>query len=276
MAICPICPRRCSLKEGQIGFCRARACINDIVVPINYGKVTSIALDPIEKKPLYHFYPGSKILSVGSFGCNLRCPFCQNYEISMAGINDIPHQNVTPEQLTELALKLADEPAGNIGVAFTYNEPFIGYEYIRDCSALLHQNNLKSVLVTNGHINPEPLAELLSLIDAMNIDLKGFTQEYYDYVGGNLECVKQTIAAAQKKCHVEVTTLIVPTKNDSPEDMEREAAWLASISPDIPLHLSRYFPRYKSDIPSTNIARIYRLQETAQKYLKYVHVGNCG
>ena len=276
MAICPICPRQCNLKEGQIGFCRARACINGEVRPINYGAITSVALDPIEKKPLYHFYPDTRILSVGSFGCNLRCPFCQNYEISMAGINDIPHQNVTPEQLSDLALKLAEEPNGNIGVAFTYNEPFISYEYVRDCSVLLHRHNLKSVLVTNGHINPEPLNELLPLIDAMNIDLKGFTQEYYDYVGGNLECVKQTIETASKRCHVEVTTLIVPTKNDNPEDMEREAAWLASISPDIPLHLSRYFPRYKSDIPSTNIARIYRLQETAQKYLKHVHVGNCG
>lgn len=275
MATCPICPRQCQLKEGQIGFCRARACLNGAVVPINYGRITSLALDPIEKKPLYHFFAGSKILSVGSFGCNLRCPFCQNYQISMSGIHDLAYQEITPWELTEAAVKAAKEPAGNLGVAFTYNEPLIGYEFVRDCCVLLHQAGLKTVLVSNGHINLEPLQELLPLIDAMNIDLKGFTQDYYDYVGGNLECVKRSIAAASKACHVEVTTLIVPTKNDSVADMEREAAWLASLSPEIPLHLSRYFPRYKCDIPTTPIETLQTLRDTAQKYLKYVHVGNC-
>lgn len=275
MPQCSICPRKCQLKEGQVGFCRARACVNGNVVPINYGKVTSLALDPIEKKPLFHFYAGSKILSVGSFGCNLRCPFCQNYEISMAGIDDIAHQAVTPWELTDLAIKLAHEPAGNLGVAFTYNEPFISYEFVRDCCVLLHQAGLKTVLVSNGHINREPLVELLPLIDAMNIDLKGFSQAYYDYVGGNFECAKQTIATAFNKCHVEVTTLIVPTKNDSTEEMEAEAKWLASVSSEIPLHISRYFPRYKSDIPATPVETVYRLRDTAQKYLKFVHTGNC-
>ena len=275
MPICPICPRQCNLNEGQIGFCKARACLNGAVVPINYGKITSLALDPIEKKPLYHFYPGSKILSIGSFGCNLRCPFCQNYEISMAGINDIAHQYITPADLTDMAIKLAQGPLGNIGVAFTYNEPFISYEFVRDCCVLLHQAGLKTVLVSNGHINHQPLLELLPLVDAMNIDLKGFTKEYYDYVGGNLECVKQTIAEAYNKCHVEVTTLIVPTKNDDPAQMEAEAAWLASLSPEIPLHISRYFPRYKSTIPATEVEAIYQLRDIALKHLKNVHVGNC-
>ena len=275
MPQCPICPRRCNLKEGQLGFCRARACINDKIVPINYGHFTSLALDPIEKKPLYHFYAGSRILSIGSFGCNLRCPFCQNYEISMAGINDVAHQSITPWELCDLAIKLAHEPAGNLGVAFTYNEPFIGYEFVRDCCVVLHQAGLKTVLVSNGHINREPLEDLLPLIDAMNIDLKGYTQSYYDYVGGYLDCVKQTIATAYEKCHVEVTTLIVPTKNDSVEEMEAEAEWLASLSPEIPLHISRYFPRYKCNIAATPLETIFQLRDTAQKYLKYVHVGNC-
>ncbi|MBP5352425.1 MAG: AmmeMemoRadiSam system radical SAM enzyme [Alphaproteobacteria bacterium] len=275
MAMCSICPRRCKLNEGQTGFCKARACVKGAVVPINYGKITSLALDPIEKKPLYHFYPQSKILSVGSFGCNLRCPFCQNYHISMAGINDYEHQDVTPEQLVNLAMQLAREPQGNLGVAFTYNEPFISYEFVRDCAKLLHQVGLKTVLVSNGHINPEPLRALLPLIDAMNIDLKGFTPEYYDYVGGDFECVKNTIVASFDKCHVEVTTLVVPTKNDSPDAMEQEASWLASLSPEIPLHISRYFPRYKSDIPATAVETIYRLRDVAQKHLRYVHVGNC-
>ena len=193
----------------------------------------------------------------------------------MAGINDLPCQNITPRQLTDLAVRLASEPAGNLGVAFTYNEPLISYEFLKDCCVLLHEAGLKTVLVSNGHINQEPLTELLPLIDAMNIDLKGFTKEYYDYVGGNLECVKQTIATAYRKCHVEVTTLIVPTKNDSVADMEKEAEWLAGLSAEIPLHISRYFPRYKSDIPATPIEKIKELQEVAQKYLKHVHIGNC-
>ena len=275
MTICPICPRKCNLNEGQIGFCRARACINGVVTPINYGKISSIALDPIEKKPLLHFYPGSKILSVGSFGCNLRCPFCQNYQISMAGFQDITCQNISPRQLTDLALKLAQEPVGNLGVAFTYNEPFIGYEFVRDCCILLKQAGLKTVLVTNGQINQQPLQNLLPLIDAMNIDLKGFTQKYYDYVGGDLNCVKQTITTAYDKCHVEITTLIVPTKNDSVTEMEQEAQWIASLSPEIVLHLSRYFPRYKSQIDVTPLETLLLLQQTAKKYLNHVYIGNC-
>lgn len=274
MAECNICPRRCRLNEGQIGFCKARACINGEVRAINYGKITSIALDPIEKKPLYHFYPGQKILSVGSFGCNLRCPFCQNYEISMAGHNDIGQQNITPQQLVDLAVKMAHEPLGNLGVAFTYNEPFIGYEFVRDCAILLRQAGLKTVLVTNGHINKEPLIDLLPLIDAMNIDLKGFSQAYYDYVGGNFDCVKQTIATAYDKCHIEVTTLIVPSKNDSLEEMAAEAAWLASLSPEIPLHISRYFPRYKSIIEPTPVETVLQLCNVARKHLHHVHAGN--
>lgn len=274
MAECSICPRRCKLNEGQIGFCKARACIDGVVRPINYGKITSIALDPIGKKPLYHFYSGQKILSVGSFGCNLRCPFCQNYEISMAGYNEIGLQNITPSQLVELAQKMAHEPLGNLGVAFTYNEPFIGYEFVRDCAVLLRQAGLTTVLVTNGHINKEPLIDLLPLIDAMNIDLKGFSQQYYDYVGGSFDCVKQTIATSYDKCHIEVTTLIVPGKNDSAEQMEAEASWLASLSPEIPLHISRYFPRYKCIIEPTPVETVLQLCDVARKHLKYVHAGN--
>lgn len=274
MAECSICPRRCKLNEGQIGFCKARACIDGVVRPINYGKITSIALDPIEKKPLYHFYSGQKILSVGSFGCNLRCPFCQNYEISMAGYNEIGLQNITPSQLVEFAQKMAHEPRGNLGVAFTYNEPLIGYEFVRDCAVLLRQVGLKTVLVTNGHINKEPLIDLLPLIDAMNVDLKGFSQEYYDYVGGSFDCVKQTIATAYDKCHIEVTTLIVPGKNDSAEQMEAEASWLASLSPEIPLHISRYFPRYKCIIEPTPVETVLQLCDVARKHLNYVHAGN--
>lgn len=275
MAVCDVCPRGCNLKEGQTGFCRARMCENGVVRAVNYGKMTSMALDPIEKKPLYHFYPKSKILSVGSFGCNLRCPFCQNYSISTAGIGDVAYKEITPEELVRLALTLKNMPEGNLGVAFTYNEPLIGFEFVRDTAVLLKENDLKSVLVTNGFVSLKRLEEILPFIDAMNIDLKGFSQSYYDYVGGKLEDVKRTIERAAKSCHVELTTLIVPTKNDNIADMESEAKWIASLSDEIPLHISRYFPCYQSAICATPVETIYRLCEVAKKHLKYVYAGNC-
>ena len=276
MAVCEVCPRRCDLKEGQTGFCRARACVNGVITSLNYGKITSIALDPIEKKPLYHFFPKSMILSVGSFGCNLRCPFCQNYSISMAGADKVPCLEISPEELVQKALMFKDMPAGNLGVAFTYNEPFIGFEFVRDTAVLLKKENLKTVLVTNGFVSLKCLEELLPVTDAMNIDLKGFSQGYYDYVGGRLEDVKKTIETASKNCHVELTTLIVPTKNDDAFEMEKEAAWIASVSDEIPLHISRYFPCYKSAICATPVETVYRLCDAAKKYLKYVYAGNCG
>ncbi|HPF56355.1 MAG TPA: radical SAM protein, partial [Clostridiales bacterium] len=167
-------------------------------------------------------------------------------------------------------------PEGNIGLAFTYNEPLIWYEYVRDCAKLLRENGLKTVLVTNGMICLEPLLELLPLIDAMNIDLKGFSQKFYDLVKGDFETVKQTIALSAQQCHVEVTTLVIPGLNDDPKEIEDEAKWLASVNPEIPLHLSRFFPRYKmNDHRSTPIETIYDLRNIAAKYLKYVFFGNC-
>lgn len=275
MAVCTICPRRCNLSEGQTGFCRARKCEGGIVRPIGYGKITSIALDPIEKKPLYHFYPKSKILSVGSFGCNLKCPFCQNHQISMAGVGNIPFKEISPQELACMALTLKNTPQGNIGVAFTYNEPSINFEFVYDTAKLLKENGLKVVLVTNGFINQAPLEELLPFVDAMNIDLKGFTQEYYDYVGGKLEDVLQTITTAHQSCHIELTTLIVPTKNDSEDNMKKQASWIASLSDEIPLHISRYFPHYQSTIASTPIETIHAMCAVAKTYLKYVYAGNC-
>lgn len=271
--ICVLCPRRCDLSEGQTGFCRARKNERGTIVCKNYGRVTSLALDPVEKKPFARFCPGSYILSVGSYGCNLRCPFCQNHEISMAD-ETAGTIEVTPEALTEKALELRDR--GNIGLAFTYNEPIVGFEFVRDCAALAKGKNLKTALVTNGMLEPEPLLELLPLIDAMNIDLKGFTEKFYQYVGGRLETVKKTIAAAAKSCHVEVTTLVIPGLNDGADEMEREAKWLASIDPEIPLHISRFFPRYRlTDRAATPVEAVRALREVAEKYLKYVYTGNC-
>lgn len=272
--ICELCFHHCDLSEGQTGFCRARACRNGAIVPLNYGKVTSLTLDPIEKKPLRRFRPGSMILSVGSFGCNLRCPFCQNHEISMCGDGELETIELPPEALAGKALEL--RPYGNIGVAYTYNEPLIGYEYVQDCAALVHERGMVNVLVTNGIIGEASWRELLPLIDAANIDLKGFTSEWYRRLGGDLETVKGSISLAAEQCHVEVTTLLIPGENDSEEEIRALAQWLSSVNPEIPLHLSRFFPRYRMiDKPSTPVDRVYRLADEARAYLSFVYTGNC-
>ncbi len=271
---CGICPHGCVIEEGHVGFCRARRAVGGKVTADNYGLVTSMALDPIEKKPLYRFHPGSYILSVGSYGCNLRCPFCQNYEISMADRARVGAEYISPAQLMEYAQKLKSR--GNIGVAFTYNEPLIGYEYVRDCAEAAKQLGLKTVLVTNGYVNEQPLKDLLPLIDAMNIDLKAFTEEFYSKLGGHIEPVKQAIEIASKQCHVEVTTLIVPGENDTPEEMRALSVWLAGVDTEIPLHISRFFPRYKmAGANATPVDTVYSLADIARENLKYVYEGNC-
>lgn len=286
MAQCDVCFRHCEITEGQTGFCGARTCEGGKVHPANYGKITGIALDPIEKKPLRRFCPGSMILSVGSYGCNLRCPFCQNHEISWsaeamrwAG----KAETVTPEELIAAAIRL--KPRGNIGLAFTYNEPLIGWEFVRDTAKLAHEAGVKTVLVSNGTAELPILEAIAPYIDAMNIDLKGFTERYYTKVlGGNLEMVKAFIARAVQLCHVELTTLIVPGENDSPDEIRKLADWISkltdgngkTIGPDIPLHISRFFPRFHmTDRPATDVKGVYRLAETAREKLHTVYTGNC-
>lgn len=278
-AVCWLCPHRCHLADGQTGFCRARQNKGGIIRSLNYGLLTSAVLDPIEKKPLYHFHPGSHILSLGSFGCNLRCPFCQNYTISQAGRSgfagqQLPLDRVTPKEIVAAAQRL-EETSGNIGVAFTYNEPLIGYEFVYDTARLLKEVGLATVLVTNGQIEKDSWLHLLPYIDAVNIDLKGFTQAFYDWIGGDLETTKAAIAmAAEEGVHVEVTTLVIPGKNDSAAEMAAEAEWLAGISAELPLHLSRYFPRYQVDIPMTPVETLQQLRRVAEARLRFVHLGN--
>jgi len=271
-AICTICPHGCVILEGKSGLCGARSNQNKKIVLDSYGKITSIALDPIEKKPLRRFMPGKRVLSVGSYGCNLRCSFCQNYSIAKEW-QGRSCWKATPEELAEKALDLV--VADNIGLAYTYNEPLIGFEFVFDCARLIKSRGLKNVVVTNGYINPEPLQALLPYIDAFNIDLKGFTEDFYHDIGGRLSVVKDTIVQAAAVSHVEVTTLVIPGKNDLEEDIEAQAKWLAQINDEIPLHISRFFPAYKmTDIPPTPVATLYKLAETAGKYLKYVYIGN--
>ena len=273
VAVCPVCPHHCRIPEGSFGRCRARKNEGGKVICANYGKLTSIALDPIEKKPLVFFHPGSMILSVGSYGCNLSCPFCQNYEIAAAGESDFRSlYEVSPQELCSLAKR--ETARGNIGVAFTYNEALAGYEYVRDSARLVHEAGMLNVLVTNGTAELPVLEELLPYIDAMNIDLKGFRPEIYRQLGGDLETVKAFITRAAQDCHVELTSLIVPGMNDDPADMEKEAEWIAQIDPRMPLHITRYFPRYKMHERPTDIPVLRQLMKIAEKRLWRVRLGN--
>ena len=286
MTKCHVCFRQCDLKERQTGFCGARIAIGGKVTAGNYGRITSLALDPIEKKPLRRFFPGTKILSAGSYGCNLRCPFCQNSEISwgeeakeFADTADI----LAPDDLVRVAEKYRSE--GNIGIAFTYNEPLVGYEFVRDTAKLAHEKGLKNVLVSNGTASAEVLSEILPYIDAMNIDLKCFSEKTYrEVLGGDLEMTKTFISGAARKAHVEVTCLIVPGMNDSEEEMRALSSWIASLKDEngktigdtIPLHISRFFPRFHmTDRSATDVDVVYSLAEIAREKLKYVYTGNC-
>ena len=271
--VCSLCFHHCRLEDGQTGFCRARANHNGTIVSLNYGRLTALALDPIAKKPLRRFHPGSMVLSVGSFGCNLRCPFCQNASIAQVGA-EAPTRTVSPNALVQLAHTLQNR--GNIGIAYTYNEPLVGYEYVRDCAALAHEAGLQNVLVTGGTIAPEPWQALLPLIDAVNIDLKGFDERWYRRLGGDLTTVKQAITIAAALTHVEVTTLIIPDENDSHEEIDALAAWLASVNPEIPLHVSRFFPRHHMTRRApTPVDTVYHLADVARAHLRYVYTGNC-
>lgn len=270
--LCRLCPHGCRVLPGGHGFCGVRGNRDGVLYAESYGVIASCGLDPMEKKPLYHFFPGSRILSFGSFGCNFRCAFCQNHTIAMAMAGPEP-QRTTPEQAAALSRQLI--PDGNIGAAYTYNEPLVGYEFVKDCAALIHAQGQQNVLVTNGYISPEPLAALLPYIDALNIDLKSFSADFYRRVKGNVETVKQTIAAAAKQAHVEATTLVIPGENDSEDEMDALARFLAGINPEMPLHLSRFFPRHQmTDKPPTPEETLYRLKAVAARHLRYVYLGN--
>ena len=286
MARCEVCFRHCELQEGQTGPCGARTASGGCVRPVFYGRVSSLALDPIEKKPLARFHPGSMILSAGGLGCNLRCPFCQNHEIAQAdGENGFPvrTEEMQPDTLAELAAHYRQ--AGNIGLAYTYNEPLVCWEYVRDTARLVHERGMLNVLVTNGCAETGILEQLAPYIDAMNIDLKGFTDRYYrEVLGGDRQMVMAFIREAVKRCHVELTTLVVPGENDSEEEMLRLSEWVAGLQDvsggrqgrEIPLHISRFFPRYRmAEKRPTDVRKVYSLVKAAEKNLLYVYPGNC-
>ena len=281
MPICDVCFRQCKIEEGQTGFCGARTCRDGQIVAENYGSLTSVALDPIEKKPLKMFHPGSMILSFGSYGCNLRCPFCQNSSISWSQ-KAFEYKDKAdfyePQEIVETALEL--RPRGNIGLAFTYNEPLVGYEFVRDTAKLAREAGLQNVLVTNGTASQKVLDEILPYIDAMNIDLKAFTDDFYrNFIGGDFHMVKDFIATAAGVCHVELTTLIIPSENDSEQEMRKLSAWIAALENQtgkkISLHITRFFPAFKlTDRAPTPIDTILRLVEVAKENLEFVFPGN--
>jgi len=264
---CSICPHYCKIKPGKQGLCRSRKNEKGTLLVTNYGETTSIALDPIEKKPLYHYYPGSQILSISCNSCNMFCPFCQNWEISQ---NEVKTEYISPEMLAKIAKEHA-----SIGVAYTYTEPLMWYEYLLDAGEAIHKDGKKNVLVTNGLINEKPLLELLPLIDAMNIDLKTMNPEVYKSpLGGDLDTVKRTIEIAHSHCHIEITNLLVTTLNDRKKDIDKLIEYVAALDKDIPLHFSRYYPNYKYEQPPTPTKKLKYAYEKAKEKLNYVYLGN--
>ncbi|MDD2444057.1 MAG: AmmeMemoRadiSam system radical SAM enzyme [Desulfotomaculaceae bacterium] len=269
---CLLCPHLCKIREGKSGICGVRQNKEGILFAINYGKVTSYGLDPIEKKPLYHFYPGSLILSFGSAGCNLGCEFCQNWQIAHGAPQST---DFSPERVVEQARQEALRGYSNIGIAYTYNEPFMWYEFVLDTARLAKKAGLKNVMVTNGFVREDPLREILPFIDAMNIDVKSFTDEFYRKTcKGRLAPVLRTVEIAHRECHVELTTLLVTGLNDSPEEIRRLVDWIASLDKEIPLHLSRYFPGYKLNLPATPLETLLQARDIAGEKLSYVYIGN--
>ncbi|HEX7319916.1 MAG TPA: AmmeMemoRadiSam system radical SAM enzyme [bacterium] len=264
---CLLCPHLCKLKPDNKGICRSRINENGKLMALDYGETTSVALDPIEKKPLYHFHPGSQILSIACNSCNMRCPFCQNWEISQV---DTATQYLPPEMLLKIF-----KDHGGLGVSYTYTEPLMWFEYLLDAMKIIRDNGGKNVLVTNGLINDAPFADLLGLIDAMNIDLKSINPNVYrKKLGGDLDTVKKTIEKAHRHCHVEITNLLVTGLNDKEEEINQLIDYVASIDRNIPLHFSRYYPNYKYKKAPTMTGTLEYAYERAKEKLNYVYLGN--
>ena len=264
---CELCPHRCLLSEGKQGICGVRENRDGRLFALTYGKVAAVQVDPVEKKPLFHFYPGKSILSVGSAGCNFRCGFCQNYHLVE---KSVPLTSVPIPDLVRAARR-----EGAIGISYTYNEPLIWFEFVVDCAREFRKAGMTNVLVTNGYVSPEPLAEILPLVDAMNIDLKSMDAAFYRKIcGGELAPVLDTIRESAKATHVEITTLLVTGENDSEEAVRAVVDFVAGVDPEIPLHLSRYMPMYRFTAPSTPPERLAAALRIARERLPYVYVGN--
>jgi len=264
---CKLCPHNCKISNNKTGICQVRKNIDGKLYSINYGKVSSLGIDPVEKKPLYHFHPQAEVLSLGSWGCNMACSFCQNWQISQQK----PRlREFKPAEIVETAL---DKDIDLL--AYTYSEPTVFYEYMLETAELAHKKGLKNIMVSNGFINQKPLEELIPFLDAANIDLKAFNNDFYEkHCKGGLEAVKRTIKMLAEEIHLEVTNLIVTDLNDDLEELEALFRWLAEINNEIPLHLSRYHPAYKLDNPQTDLELMKKAYQQAEKYLEHVYLGN--
>ncbi len=267
---CGLCPHRCRLAEGATGRCGIRRASGGVLYACGYGKISSAAIDPIEKKPLYHFHPGSRIFSIGGWGCNFACEFCQNWTISQrveSGAGDVDPSGIVADAGS----------AGSIGVAYTYNEPLVGIEFVQDCAQAVRKAGLKNVLVTNGYIERGPASDLLPLVDALNIDIKSMNEEFYRmHCGGRLAPVldfaKQAVEAG---CHVEITNLLIPGLNSSDDEVHALAEWIAgNLGPGTPLHISAYRPQYKLSIKSTPYSLMESAWKVSRAALSYVYLGN--
>lgn len=268
-ALCQLCPNKCIIKEGYKGICGTRVHKDGKLYAENYGQVSGIMIDPIEKKPLAHWRQGTDVLSFGSYGCNLKCPFCQNHSISKGKPSVISLQ---PDAIVAQTISYDLE-----AIAYTYNEPTVFYEMVYDTAKLAHLKGLKNVLVTNGYINTEPLLKLLPFIDAMNVDVKTYDdQQMLELCGGRLSTVIETIKRSKVMCHVEITMLIVPGLNDDILEMTKFAKWLFGEVGDLVIHVSRYFPRYEYDLPATDIDLMIRMQKAVKQYFTNVYLGNVG
>ena len=271
---CTLCPHLCEIRTGNSGSCRVRKNIDGTLFSEVYGKVASLAVDPVEKKPLYHFFPGKKILSLGNVGCNLHCSFCQNHEISQCNPNDfLWFKTITPDQIAAYSRQIED----NIGVAYTYNEPFTFFEFMKDTAMKIRGEGLKNVVVSNGYINEAPLMEILPFLDAFNIDLKGFSDHFYrKMTKGSLQPVLNTLKIiSESHAHLEITNLVVPGQNDDEVPFREMINWIAGeIGTGVPLHLSKYFPRYKLVTPATPAETLENFYLIARQKLQYVYPGN--
>jgi len=270
---CRLCPHECIVNDGKSGLCNVRKNVNGKLYSFVYGNPVAIHLDPVEKKPLYHFFPGTRILSIGTFGCNMKCFFCQNSDISQANPNESTTGKYPPSEI----IHLASSRNGNIGIAYTYNEPVVYYEYMTDIAKMAKNIGLKNVMVTNGYINPEPLQILIEYIDAFNIDLKSFSNDFYKkYTSSTLSPVLETIISVKKSGkHLEITNLVIPGLNDDKETFREMVRWIKNECGEYTiLHISRYFPRYKSTLPPTSIDTLNELYDIAKEYLHFVYTGN--
>lgn len=264
---CHLCPQECKINDGRKGFCRARSNNGGVLYSDIYEQVLAAHLDPIEKKPLYHFHPGKPVFSIGTRGCNQRCDFCQNWEMVET---DSPGTRITSDEVAAMAGR-----DGSIGIAYTYNEPLIWFEFVLECAKKVRERGLKNVLVTNGSVNPEPLEELLPYVDAMNIDLKSMDPGFYKKIcQSKLEPVLATIRRAKRSCHVEITNLLIPSHNDSDGLIGLLVDFVAELGSDTPLHFSAYYPCYKMTVEPTPVATLRRARDIATRKLDFVYMGN--